>query len=93
MAGRAGRRGKDTQGNIIFYGEIDHETLMKGELPEIIGNKNSIYTLSDVHPKSQNLYLNMINKERKILTIEYEKNEKFKKLIWKLRKYPKISEF
>ena len=92
MAGRAGRRGKDTQGNIIFYGEIDHETY-EGELPEIIGNKNSIYTLSDVHPKSQNLYLNMINKERKILTIEYEKNEKFKKLIWKLRKYPKISEF
>ena len=35
----------------------------------------------------------MINKERKILTIEYEKNEKFKKLIWKLWKYPKISEF
>ena len=26
-----------------------------------------------MYPKSQNLYLNMINKERKILTIEYEK--------------------
>tara|TARA_Y100001954_G_C15629822_1_gene512116 strand:- start:35 stop:892 length:858 start_codon:yes stop_codon:yes gene_type:complete len=93
MAGRAGRRGKDTQGNIIFYGNVDHVTLMKGELPEIIGNNNPIYTLSDVHPKSQNLYLNMINKERKILTIDYEKNEKNKKLIWKLRKYPKISDF
>ena len=79
MAGRAGRRGKDTQGNIIFYGEIDHETLMKGELPEIIGNKNSIYT-HQMSPKSQNLYLNMINKERKILTIEYEKMKNSKNL-------------
>jgi hypothetical protein len=42
MSGRAGRRGHDTRGNIIFHGIPDYLKLMKGELPKIIGSTESI---------------------------------------------------
>ena len=35
MSGRAGRRGKDTQGNIIFHNINNYRELMMGELPEL----------------------------------------------------------
>ncbi|KAJ1525708.1 hypothetical protein ONE63_008919 [Megalurothrips usitatus] len=40
MSGRAGRRGFDKEGNVIFYGlnQRKLETLMTGNLPEMIGN-------------------------------------------------------
>ena len=58
-----GHLNKDTQGNIILWMKLTFDnTYEQGELLEII-EKNSIYRLSDIHPKSQNLYLNMINKE------------------------------
>jgi superfamily II RNA helicase len=93
MAGRAGRRGKDTQGNIIFYGNIDYKKLMKGDLPEIKGSDNSIYTLCNVHPKSDNLYSNMINNKRKVINVDFNMNDKNTKITWKLRNYPKANEF
>ena len=42
MSGRAGRRGHDTRGNIIFHGIPDYLKLMKGELPKITGSTESI---------------------------------------------------
>ena len=42
MSGRAGRRGHDTRGNIIFHGLPNYLNLMKGELPKIIGSTESI---------------------------------------------------
>ncbi|OQS02417.1 DEAD/DEAH box RNA helicase [Thraustotheca clavata] len=45
MAGRAGRRGLDRQGNIVFAGLAwtRMQTLMRGLLPNVVGNSFSLY--------------------------------------------------
>jgi len=45
MSGRAGRRGKDKQGNIVFHGLSDENylSLMKGHLPLIEGSSKPMY--------------------------------------------------
>jgi hypothetical protein len=94
MAGRAGRRGKDTQGNIIFYGDIDYLTIMKGELPKIVGNSKPIYNLYHAYPHSKNVFENMIHEERKIIAIDdMILTEKNRRLIWCMRVYPKSFNF
>lgn len=88
MSGRAGRRGMDTRGNIIFYGDIDYLSLMRGKLPEIKGNPRSIYDTYKVNPHSSKLFTNMIHPERKSVSLpSLMISDKNKKMIWALREF------
>ena len=88
--GRAGRRGLDNQGNIIFYGDIDYLSLMNSELPNIIGSKKPIYEAYRVLPKTilnEGVFQNMINDgriyEKESLNLNIDNHN----LLWYLREY------
>ena len=99
MSGRAGRRGYDTRGNIIFY-NIEYKNLMRGELPEIVGSTKPIYENYKCIPKTEGMFENFINK-RDIITcdiIPYDiSNNKFlpksHELCWILREYKNTQTF
>jgi hypothetical protein len=92
MSGRAGRRGHDTQGNIIFHNVPNYLDLMKGELPKIIGSDihlgNSYQVIHDLNRNIKTEHLNWkINNEKQILK-KIVFPVKTHKLAWKLRYYP-----
>jgi len=87
MSGRAGRRGYDTKGNIIFY-NIDYKDLMRGELPEIVGSNKPIYDNYKCLPDTEDMFKNFIN-DRKIIecTVTKYTTTEDKRFAWHFREY------
>lgn len=93
MTGRAGRRGHDNQGNIIFHGVSNYLELMKGDLPKLNGSNKKI---GDTYSVITDINKN-INIDNLSWRINGENNEinkmnitpKLYKLSWNLRYYDK----
>ena len=102
MSGRAGRRGHDNQGNIIFHNVTDCYQLMKGSLPLVKGSLkpvcssyNVLEELSRNQISVKPLYGRRYNTEAKPLLqsdVSYP-DERFAKMAWLLRYYEGGEEF
>jgi len=81
MSGRAGRRGHDNRGNIIFHGVNNYKELMKNTYPEIrfANKKYNNYSII----KSSNINTILIQG----IKLEEFENKKYNKLVWILRYY------
>ena len=90
MSGRAGRRGKDTQGNIIFHNIDNYKDLMLGVLPEI--------KFQDKELNSGYNSLRLLNKKIDLSNLKISKDKsldysRVSKLLWYLKDYERIYDF
>ena len=101
MSGRAGRRGHDNQGNILFHNVTNYKTLMRGELPALVGSEKPMYesynVISSLNPSVnlRNVWSHRINGGFKPLQkkgIVYE-DTRFMKLVWLLRYHENGEDF
>ena len=90
MSGRAGRRGQDNQGNIIFHNIENYKELMSGVLPELNFKNDKLYpsyqSITQLNPNFNTTKL-QLNDELVI------KNKNTTKLLWYLRYYQNSSTF
>lgn len=98
MSGRAGRRGHDNQGNIIFHNISNYSELMKQKLPKIEGSMKHINPSYQILSKLNknisltNLFKNPINeKNKELIQTNIHCHPNYQLLLWKLR-YFKNSE-
>ena len=92
MTGRAGRRGLDTNGNIVFK-NINYEKLIKGYLPNIVGTDNLIENNYQCSRKDVScLYENYMNHEKKIDMTAF-KVTSFRDIQWFCRRTDKIDDY
>jgi len=102
MSGRAGRRGHDTRGNIIFHGLPNYLNLMKGELPKIIGSTESIgngYSVlnslnRNINTDDLSWRINHLATDMPTLDMPtLDMTAKIHKFAWSLRYYTNIDKF
>uniref|UniRef100_A0A6C0FAQ4 Helicase ATP-binding domain-containing protein n=1 Tax=viral metagenome TaxID=1070528 RepID=A0A6C0FAQ4_9ZZZZ len=95
MSGRAGRRGHDNQGNIIFHHVSNYKQLMRGELPQLKGSSQQIHVgynaLQQLLPDAnlQHIHTSRINLETNPLLnqiVDYTDN-RYTRLEWLCRNY------
>ena len=93
MSGRAGRRGHDNQGNLIFHGIPEYLGLMKGVLPELTGCDIKLgpsYHIINVMNKNiplHNLSWRINDKALGHTDIVPDLDPKIWKLAWNMRYY------
>ena len=89
MSGRAGRRGLDDRGNIIFHNVKNYLELMKGSLPKLELIEGGVYDTYNIVTKINH----RINTKNVVEKCDIDCSQKLEKLMWSLRGYKECKEF